>query len=174
MMVIKKKQLVTVAFALLLVLAGYINFSYGGKEDTVTASNPGETKMYGEARYVSAPGNAGESYFNTAKTNKDKARSETLALIKELAESEDADKEAKKNAQIEMIKIAKNIEKESNIENILMHKGFENVSAFINDDRVTVSVLTEGLKPEEIARIRDVIISETGYTADKININEIK
>ncbi len=174
MMVIKKKQIVTVAMALLLVLAGYINFSYMSKEDSVSASNTEEPKMYGEAQYVSAPENAGKNYFNTAKTNKDKARSESLALIKELAESENADPEAKKTAQNEMIKIAKNIEKESNIENILNHKGFSDVSAFINTDRVTVSVLTEGLKPEEIARIRDVVISETGYSADKISINEIK
>ncbi len=174
MMVIKKKQIVTVAMALLLVLAGYINFSYMGNDDSVNVSNTEDTKMYGEAQYVSAPENAGENYFNTAKTNKDKARSESLALIKELAESENADPEAKKTAQTEMIKIAKSIEKESNMENILNHKGFKDVSVFINDDRVTVSVLTKGLKPEEIARIRDVVISETGYPADKININEIK
>ena len=174
MMVIKKKQIVTVAMALLLVLAGYINFSYMGKDDTVSASNNKDVKMYGEAQYVSAPDNAGKKYFNTAKTNKDKARSETLAIIKELAESENADPEAKKNAQSEMIKIAKSIEKESNIENILNHKGFPDISAFINEDRVTISVLTKGLTPEEIARIRDVVISETGYRADKININEIK
>lgn len=177
MMVLKKKQIVTVALALLLVMAGYINYVYVDKEDELAVaknidSEPVEN--YGEAQFVSAPDSAREDYFNLTKTNKDKARSEAIALIKEISENENADPEAKKTAQTEMVKIATNIQKEGNIENVLMNKGFSGVSAFINDGRVTISVLSEGLTPSDVAKIRDVVISETGYSADKINISEIK
>ncbi len=177
MMVVKKKQIVTVAMALILVMAGYINYVYIDKEEEnlPVATNIEESvENYGEAQFVSAPDNAKEDYFNLSKTNKDKVRSEAIALIKEVSENENADYEAKKTAQTEMLKIAKNIEKEGNIENILMNKGFSNVSAFINEERVTVSVLTDGLEPSDVAKIRDVVIAETGMSADKININEIK
>lgn len=177
MMVVKKKQIVTVAMALILVVAGYINYVYIDKEseNQPVAKNIEESvENYGEAQFVSAPDNAKEDYFNLSKTNKDKARSEAIALIKEVSENENADYEAKKTAQTEMLKIAKNIEKEGNIENILMNKGFKNVSAFINDERVTISVLTDGLEPSDVAKIRDVVINETGIGADKISINEIK
>ena len=83
------------------------------------------------------------------------------------------DAEARKNAQSSMMVIAGNIEKEANIENILAGKGFMKVSAYINERGITVAVMTEGLKPEDVAKIRDVVISETGITADKIKIMEI-
>lgn len=177
MMVLKKKQIVTVAMAMLLVMAGYINYVYIDKEDNLpvaTNIDNEPVENYGEAQFVSSNDTARNEYFNLTKTNKDKVRSEAIALIKEVSDNENADTEAKKTAQSEMIKIAKNIEKEGNIENILMNKGFSDVSAFINDERVTVSVLTTGLKPADVANIRDVVISATGYPADKITISEIK
>ena len=178
MMIVKKKQIVTVALALLLVVAGFVNYLYIDKEakDLKVSSeiNNEETENYGEAKFVSAPDTAKINYFNQTKTNKDKTRSEAIALIKEISDSENADLEAKKTAQTEMIKIAKNIEKEGNIENVLMNKGFSNVSVFINEDRVTVSVLTDGLSTTDIAKIKDIVISETKLNADRITISEIK
>lgn len=178
MMVFKKKQIVTVAMAVLLVAAGYINFAYmGNKDETAPVATNIEdepVENYGEAQFVNASSDAKENYFNETKMNKDKARSEAIALIKEVAENENADAEAKKTAQASMIAIAKSIEKEGNIENILMSKGFSKVSVYINEDRVTVAVLTDELKTQDVAKIRDVVISETGISADKINIMEIK
>ena len=178
MMVVKKKQIVTVAMAILLVLAGYINYVYIDKEDkelpVATNIDNEPVENYGEAKFVSAPDSAKEEYFNLTKTNRDKSRSEAIALIKQVSENENADGEAKKTAQTEMIKIATNIQKEGNIENILMNKGFSGVSAFINDTRVTVSVISDGLEPDDVAKIRDIVMAETGYSADKIYISEIK
>ena len=73
-----------------------------------------------------------------------------------------------------MIQTAQNIEKEGAVENILKGKGFANVSAYISDDSITVAVLTDGLNPTDVAKIRDVVISETKLKADKIKIMEIK
>ncbi|MBE7028896.1 MAG: SpoIIIAH-like family protein [Clostridia bacterium] len=177
MMVIKKKQIVTVAMALLVVVAGYINFSSNNIKEELPVNSEVKTPEdinYGEAHFVSATEESKEEFFNMTKTNKDKTRSEAVAMIKEISDNENADSEAKRMAQEEMVKIAKNIEKEGNIENILMNKGFPKVSVYLSDNRVTVSVLKDGLQSEDIAKIKDTVMNETGCSADNITINEIK
>lgn len=182
MIVFKKNQIVTITMVCLVVVAGYLNFVYTKKavdmeENTVTASadtENEEVENYGEAQFVNATNDAKTDYFNETKLNKEISRSEALSLIREIAESDSSDAEAKKTAQQSMIKMAGNIEKEANIENILTGKGFSKVSVYINDSGVTTAVLTDGLKPEDVAKIRDVIISETGVSAEKIKIMEIK
>jgi len=182
MIVFKKNQIVTVTMVCLVVIAGYLNFVYTEKatnseDDILTVSSDvekEEVENYGEAQFVNATSDAKTDYFNETKHNKEVSRSEALSLIREVAESDSSDAEAKKTAQQSMIKMAGNIEKEANIENILIGKGFSKVSVYINDSGVTIAVLTEGLSPEDVAKIRDVVISETGITADKIKIMEIK
>ena len=182
MVVLKKNQIVTVAMAGLIILAGYLNYTFTDKKDlsekpSVTASKENETEEienYGEAQFVNASGDAKGDYFNEIKLNKEKSRSEAISLIKDVAESEEGDEEGKRKAQEEIISMAKNIEAEGNIENILMSKGFEKVSVYMGNGNVTVTVLTDGLKPEDVAKIRDVVIGETGVSADKIKIMEIK
>lgn len=181
MIVFKKNQIVTIAMVCLLIVAGYLNFIYSDKsysnDDTTPVSeivNEDEVENYGEAQFVNASGDAKADYFNETKLNKEKARSEALALIKEVAESENSTEAAKQTAQASMLAMAGNIEKEGNIENILMSKGFSKVSVYINDNSVTVSVLTEGLDASDVAKIRDVVIDETSVSADKIKIVEIK
>lgn len=179
MIVFKKNQIVTIAMVALLIVAGYINFIYSTPKDdvdnkTVSAKIDEEPENYGEAKFVSAPADTKNDYFNETKLNKEKSRSEALALIKDVAENENSDESARKTAQASMMEMAKNIEKEGNIENILIGKGFKKVSAYINNNAVTVAVLTDGLQPTDVAKIRDVVIDETDVSADKIKIVEIK
>ncbi len=182
MVVLKKNQIVTVAMVGLIIVAGYLNYAFSDKDELtepplVTASTENETEEienYGEAQFVNATGDARGDYFNEIRLNKEKSRSEALSLIKDVAENEDGDEEGKRKAQAEIIAMAKNIETEGNIENILISKGFKKVSVYIGNGNVTVTVLTDGLKPEDVAKIRDVVIGETGVGAEKIKIMEIK
>lgn len=181
MMIFKKRQIVTVTLVALLVVAGYLNFIYLGEtpqENGQMVSGAGqeseENVNYGEAKFVTNMDGAKKDYFNETKLNKEKTRGESVALLKQVTESPNAGAEEKKQAQQKMIQTAQNIEKEGAVENILKGKGFANVSAYISDDSITVAVLTDGLNPTDVAKIRDVVISETKLKADKIKIMEIK
>lgn len=73
-----------------------------------------------------------------------------------------------------MRKSAENTEREGNIENLLKAKGFSDVIVYITDDTVSVTVKTEGLTTADTAKIYDIVVSETGISAEKIKIIEIK
>ena len=183
MMIFKKRQIVTVTLVALLVVAGYLNFVYLGEtpqEDGQMVSGAGQEGQtedsinYGEAKFVANMEGAKNDYFNETKLSKEKTRSESVALLKQVMDNPNASAEEKKQAQQNIIETAQNIEEEGAVENILKGKGFTNISAYISGDSITVAVLTEGLNPTDVAKIRDVVINETKLKADKITIMEIK
>ena len=65
---------------------------------------------------------------------------------------------------------------ESQIENLLIAKDFEDCVVYIGNNSVTVAVPApqEGLSQEAVARVTDIICSETQYTADQLSIIEVK
>ena len=65
---------------------------------------------------------------------------------------------------------------ESDIETLVKAKGFVDCVAFINGDAVDVTVMTtsDGLTKEEVAQIRDIVLSKCQVTAQNITIVEVK
>ncbi len=179
MMIFKKKQIVTMALVALLVVAGYLNYIYldsslpGGQMVSGELTEPEEIN-YGEAKFVSNMEGAKSDYFNETRLSKEKARSEALNLLKQVSENPAASAEEKKIAQQQILQMAKNTEMEMTVENILKGKGFSDISAYLSEDSITIAVMTDGLNPTDVAKIRDVVVDETKLTADKIKIMEIK
>ena len=70
--------------------------------------------------------------------------------------------------------MAQSAMKESRIENLVIAKGYDECVVFINDNGVNVIVQKpeNGLQQEDIARIRDIVSSETGVSAEQIKIIE--
>ena len=180
----KKRQILIVALSLVVVIAAYLNWNYTAPvEKTVTvAGNSENTKVYGEATLVDGETEEAEAvsavseseYFRSARITRDKARSDALDILREVAESDNASEDEKNNAFGKMTIAAENTETEGNIENLLKGKGFEDVIVYITDGSVSVTVKTEGLTYAESAMIYDIVVAETGVEPDKIKIIEIK
>ena len=180
----KKRQVLIVALSLVVVIAAYLNWTYTDpsvETETVTVTED-DTKVYAEATLVdgqtepeteavAAP--ADTEYFQSARITRDKARSDSLDILREVAEGE-ASEEEKKQAYGKMTAAAENTEKEGNVENLLKAKGFDDAIVYITDDTVSVTVKTDGLTAADSAKIYDIVISETGAASDKIKIIEIK
>ena len=66
--------------------------------------------------------------------------------------------------------------KEAQIENLLIAKDFTDCVVYIGNDSVTVAVPapSEDLSEEAVARITDIICSETEYAASQLNIIEVR
>lgn len=182
MILMKKRQILIVALSLVVVIAAYLNWTYTESDDAVTVTGGAETKNYGEATLVDgkdeeqaeAVSTKGGSYFDSARMTRDKAKSDALDTLREVAESEGASDEEKDKAYTSMRQSAENTEREGNIENLLKAKGFSDVLVYITDDTVSVTVKTEGLTTADTAKIYDIVVSETGISAEKIKIIEIK
>ena len=63
---------------------------------------------------------------------------------------------------------------ESQIENLVVAKGYADCVAFMGENSISVvvSAAEDGLQTEDVAKITDIVLSETDYTADQIKIME--
>ncbi len=179
----KKRQVLIVALSLVVVIAAYLNWTYTEPStESITVTGEAEdTKIYGEATLVDGQSGEAEAvsstqsgYFQSARINRDKARSDSLDILREVAQSESASESDKNAAHQKMTTAAVNTEKEGNIENLLKAKGFEDAIVYIADESISITVKTEGLTAADSAKIYDIVISETGASSDKIKIIEIK
>ena len=199
MKTIQWKRSAVVATVLLFVCAAvYLNWRYAGQtaETAKTAAadpadpasaQEGEdqnVKVLGQAALVGGvPPEAEDgteametagTYFDTARLSRQQSRDNALALLREAAEQEGADQEAVSEANLAIQTMAGYTMLEAQVENLVKAKGYADCVAFMGDGGVSVVVSTagDGLQTEDVAKITDIVLSETDYTADQIRIME--
>ena len=200
MMVFKRKQIVMGALVVMILVAGYLNWSYKKDMAAVTTSimeNGNAPKVnIGEAQFVtnndkaedknneqvsststtvsSDTAAAQDNYFAQAKMNRESTRGQALEMLQGIVDNQNSPKESKVKAQNEIVAIAKFIDKEGTIENLIKAKGIKDAVVFINEGTANVVVNSEQLAPSQVAQILDVVTSQTGLGNDKIKIVEKK
>ena len=118
-----------------------------------------------------ASGSTTADYFATVQVNRQKARDESMEVLQNVIDSADATEAVKNEALAEMNTIAMEIEKEANIEALLVSKGFEDCVAVMNGNSINVVVQSEGeLLPAQIAQINAVVYEQTGIEPLNVTI----
>lgn len=181
MLIFKRNQIVIVSLIVVILCAGYLNFKYNNAKLTSTT---GDTPI-GTAYFVDNSKNQNSEaienapvakvnadYFVVTRAEKERTRDEQKDMLKDIINNKNVSNDAKSKAQDELIRISKNAEKEMIIEGILKGKGFADILAFINDNKVDIIIKDEGdTLPSQKAMILDVVMRETGASADNIKIN---
>ncbi len=114
------------------------------------------------------------AYFASTQVSRDRARDEALAVLQNVVDSTDTDSAEKTQALEDIATMAANIEAEANIEAMVMAKGFEQCVAIINDGMCTVVVMSEGLLPNEMAQINEIVYEQTGIKPVNVKYIEKK
>ena len=118
-----------------------------------------------------ASGSTTADYFATVQVNRQRARDESMEVLQNVIDSADATEAVKNEALAEMNTIALEIEKEANIEALLVSKGFDDCVAVMNGNSVSVVVQSEGdLLPAQIAQINAVVYEQTGIEPLNVTI----
>ncbi|MCI9272822.1 MAG: SpoIIIAH-like family protein [Clostridiales bacterium] len=193
-----KRQLVLAALVVALGAAVYLNWQFSGNNDLLATNTVESGKELGEAEYVnqnsvsslvsggeesSQEGNdssttsisaSAEQYFAQAKVSRKQARDEAMDTLKDVLDSVQSNDSAKAEAVKQAAEIAKNMEQENNIENLMKAKGFAECVAFIQNGECSVVVSTTGLLDNEAITIKDIVAGQSGITYDKIKIIEAK
>ena len=112
------------------------------------------------------------AYFASTQVSRDRARDEALAVLQNVVDSATSDSAERNQALEDIATIANNIEAEANIEAMVMAKGFEQCVAIINDGLCTVVVMTEGLLPNQMAQLNEIVYEQTGIKP--VNIKYIE
>lgn len=134
------------------------------------------TKILGEARLVDnvtdTVEDESDSYFTSAQQNRERSREEALETLQVVIDSAESMPDAKDEALDRMISIASNMETEALVEEMIKAKGFEECFAVMTGDSINVVVKTSGLLTGEVAQITEIVMEETGLSAENIKIVE--
>ena len=184
-----KRNAVVTAVLLLICTGVYLNWSYGQQELTPELTQTLNTEqvldesamVVGEvtldpAQPVSASAEREtEDYFAAMRLSRQESRDQAVSLLQESIAYED--QEAVKTQYADqlnsMIDLALD---EAQIESLLLAKGYRDCVTYISDDTVSVAVSApaEGLDRESVARIADVVTSQTDYSLADVRIIEVK
>ena len=191
---IKKNQVIITALAIMIAVAGYINYAGNitdiisvsgrgstGSVDTASESKDGEIQVPDEepddesmlepGSVILTSGGVASGVISEAKLNREQIRAKNTENI---VNDANLDKSSKTAAVNELAKIADYSEKEMAIEILLEAKGFNDVVASVSDTGVDIVVNKQSLETSQKAQIEDIAKRKTGMTSDKININVIK
>ena len=112
-----------------------------------------------------------DSYFSSVEVSRQRARDEALEVLNAVVDNADASAEVKAEAMAEIQTIAKEMSQESNIESILLSKGFTQCLAVINGDSANIVVRSEGqLQSAQLAQINAVVYEQAGIEPVNITI----
>lgn len=184
-----KRNAVVAAIVLFVCVAVYLNWSYGQRDTSVSANQSTYTKTLGEAELVGTETETAaaadgteeieavsevqeESYFDTARLSRQEARDEALAILQATVDDPNADEAAIASASESITAMAEATTTESEIENLVAAKGYEDCVAYIGDNSVSVVVAApeEGLQAADVAKITDIVLGQTSFSADQVKI----
>ncbi len=171
-MIIGKKQIILSALVLALSIAVYLNWQYAkvGDEYSITSSlGAGNNAEGAEGE------NYGEAYFAEAKLTRSRSRDEAVETLSAMLADAQLTAEQKTELALEAAKLAKSIEVEGKIENLIKAKGFAECMVYYDTQKIDVVVkASDGLTDEQVAQMQEVILSEVELPAENIRIVEVK
>ena len=166
-----KKRAVAAAVLVFVGAAVYLNWRYS---DNVQK----QSKVLGESTLVNsqqedAAVETSNDYFATARLSRKQARDSAISMLQEAESDENAEQSVLNEASQTLQVLAAYTVAEAQIESLVTAKGYADCVTFMGADSVSVVVEdTDGLDAADVARIKDIVISETNYTADQIKIME--
>jgi stage III sporulation protein AH len=197
---VKKNQIIITSLAILIAVAGYLNFSdvdFGkdGQETSAEGSSildeieydlSDETALIEENSVDSAedteelPDSPGEAVLTAssnfaaqAKLSREQVRSQNKEDLQSIIDNESISDDAKQDAIRSMVEMTEITEKEAAAELLLEAKGFENVIVNLTGETADVIVPDAYLEDARRAQIEDIVKRKTGIAESNIVITSL-
>lgn len=175
----RKRNITMIAVLLFVCAAVSLNWSYNrhwGQPDAEMVQAMDEARAAADASYAQTVATGASAYFAEARLTRQTSRDEALALLQTAATAETASQETIDSAMNAISTMAASSMKESQVENLLIAKGFADCVVYIGSGGVTVAVPSpsEGLSEEAVARITEIVCRETEYEAAQLSIIEVR
>ena len=198
--IIKKNQVIITSLAILIAVAGYLNFAdvdLGFKDQEASTDSSSiledagydltdETAMLDEnnagdslgTQDTDTPGEevlTGSTGFAAqAKVSREQVRSQNKADLQDIINNSEIDDEEKQEAIHTMVSMTDLTEKEAAAELLLEAKGFQDVVVNLTGETADVVVPDAELSDAQRAQIEDIVKRKTGIAAENIVITPLK
>lgn len=175
---IGRKTIIVSASVVVIGVAILLNFILLGDTDNKTGLKPSVDLSDISGNSDGQSGNSDdaaeveEDYFATMSLSRQRAREEAMEVLQGVVDSEDAVEDMKTGAMEDIRRIADEIKTEANIESLIMSKGFEQCVAVVNGDTASIVVKSDGLLPNEISQISEIVYEQAGVLPSNLNIIE--
>lgn len=195
---LKKNQIIITTLAIMIAIAGYLNYSgrIFGKEDTKETSGTlanqelldisdegvataGDIKSQDqEASDGEVEGTPGEAVLTSgvvaeAKVTREQVRANNKETLQAIIDNEKISEEQKKDAIAQMVRVTELAEKEAAVETLLASKGFTDTVVSLTDDAADIVVGKTELTDANLAQIEDIVVRKTEIPAANIVITPI-
>ena len=168
-----KRRAVVAAVLMLVGTSVYLNWRYAGTVEDSGKKVLGKSELVNGETTEAEVTAAGDDYFATARLSRKQARDTAISMLQEAQVDENATEDVLNEASQTMQVLAAYTVAESQIESLVVAKGYADCVAFMGDDAISVVVSDpDGLDTVDVARIKDIVVSETSYTPDQIRIME--
>lgn len=180
--VFKKNQIIITALALMIAVAGYINYADNVARKKAKAQNASKeiTNQETEVSNEIDPGQAvftnttTSQFIVSAKLEREQVRAGGKENLMEIINNETLDDAAKAAAVEKMVQYSDAAERESAAELLLEAKGFPNVMVSITGKKVDVVIEKNELSDTELAQIEDIVTRKTECALANLTITTVK
>ena len=186
--IFKKNQIMISALAVMIAVAGYLNYSgklFGDSAEKVdnelanqelldiSLEDTDEIDSL-DSEVNETPGEAvltsGSNVVAEAKVTREQVRAENKEVLQGIIDNKNLSEEQKSEAVAEMIEMTKIAELETSVETMLLSKGFSESVVTITETGVDVVVNGAELTDAHRAQIEDIVTRKTGVEAKNIVI----
>lgn len=160
------RNLVIVLSVLLIGGAVALNFILFGSSDPIDVGTPSD------GGDVTPSGAEETNYFAASQIERQRARDEAKEVLQGVVDDAGTLDAAKEKALSDIATMAATIEKEANIESLIKAKGFAECVAVISGDSASIVVKSEGLKPNQLSQILEIVYLQADILPENVHIKE--
>ena len=111
-----------------------------------------------------------DSYFSSIQVDRQRTRDEAIEVLQSVVDNAASTETAKNEALAQISKLADTMAAESNIETLIVAKGFEECVAVISDGSANIVVRSDGLQPAQISQINEIVYEQAGIKPVNVKI----
>lgn len=181
-MKIWKKNLV--AIAMLIVVCGgiYINWAYTEDQavmeltDTLDGNKLLSTDLLvlGTDDSVQQSNTTVNDYFAAVRLSRQEARDSAITLLQEAMVYDEGTEVSSSQTQLELL--VQSALTESQIESLVIAKGYADCVAYISDEKISIAVASPegGIQDKDVALIADIVMSQSDFDLEDIYVVEVQ
>jgi stage III sporulation protein AH len=181
-MKIWKKNLV--AIAMLIVVCGgiYINWVYTEDQAVVDLTDTldgakilsSDLLVLGTEDPMQENSATVDDYFAAVRLSRQEARDSAITLLQEAMVYDESAEVSASQTQLELL--VQSALTESQIESLVIAKGYADCVAYISDEKISIAVASPegGIKDTDVALIADIVMSQSDFDLEDIYVVEVQ
>lgn len=201
-LIIGKKQIILACLTMILGIAVYVNYILADSDGLIapdenmvqvnddvstntndTNNTDNQSENYGDTEFVNIGGvdtsktsstdTNSSDYFAQARLDRLTSRDNAIQTIQTAIGGGDLTEDEMVTKALEAVSISQLSESESTIETLIKATGIEDCIVYLETDSAKVVVKSTGLTPQQVASIKEIIVSEITVPAENIKIMEM-